>query len=401
MAKKTIRDERIRGKRALVRVDFNVPLEPQTGAILEDLRIRACLPTIKYLTQRDCKVILCSHLGRPGGKVVESLRLAPIADRLKDLLGHPVVYVKETVGPEVERNLEHLGAGGVMLLENLRFHAEEEKNDSTFAFQLARLCDVFVNDAFATAHRAHASTAGVAAYRPALAGLLMDKELTALGALLGNPTRPFGLLLGGIKVSDKIALLENLLPKIDILLIGGGMAATFLKAKNLGVGYTPVESDRLDFARQLLSRAAQGGVHIEMSRDVLVAYGPPPGADHQKVSVLRIPPGSQIMDIGPRTITTFQQQLHKCSTVLWNGPVGAFEYPAFSVGTRAMAECIANLTSLTGATTVVGGGETTAAVERMGLASKMTHISTGGGATLEFLEGKTLPGVAALQDKRP
>lgn len=397
MAKKTIRDEIIRGKRVLVRVDFNVPLEPQTGAILDDLRIRACLPTIKYLTQRDCKVILCSHLGRPGGKVVESLRLAPIADRLKDLLGHPVVYVKETVGSEVERNLEHLGSGGVMLLENLRFHAEEEKNDSTFAFKLARLCDVFVNDAFATAHRAHASTAGVAAHRPALAGLLMDKELTALGGLLGNPTRPFGLLLGGVKVSDKIALLENLIPKIDILLIGGGMAATFLKAKNLGVGATPVETNRLDFARQLLSRAAQRGVRVEMSRDVLVAYGPPPGADHQRVSVLRIPPGSQIMDIGPRTITAFQQQLHKCSTVLWNGPVGAFEYPAFSVGTRAMAELIANLP----ATTVVGGGETTAAVERMGFAAKMTHISTGGGATLEFLEGKTLPGVAALQDKRP
>ena len=392
--KKTVADVDVQGKRILLRVDFNVPLDPDDGHVLDDSRIRAVLPTIEYLRERGARLILCSHVGRPKG-VDDSLRLAPVARRLGELLGSPVKTTDDCVGPQVKEAAQALGPGDVLLLENLRFHPEEEANDPDFARALASLADVYVNDAFGTAHRAHASTAGVAAYLPAVAGFLMEKELTFLGKALASPDRPFAAVIGGAKISTKMGVLENLLAKVDRLLIGGGMACTFLKAEGLEVGQSLVEEAYLETARQIRERASQRGVMLLLSSDVIVGDRFEADARRQQVSVKEIPAGWQIMDIGEKTAEAFVQALRDCKTVLWNGPMGVIEFEAFSQGSYRLAEAIAGLN----ATTIVGGGETVAVVERLGLEGKFSHVSTGGGAALEFLEGRELPGVAALADK--
>ncbi|MBC7264635.1 MAG: phosphoglycerate kinase [Chloroflexi bacterium] len=391
MEKKTIRDIDPKGKRVLVRVDFNVPLD-ESGRITDDRRIQEALPTIRYLREQGAKVILCSHLGRPKGKVVESMRLTPVALRLSELLGVTVHKTEDCIGPGVEKAVRELKAGDVLLLENLRFHSEEEANDPDFAKKLASLADIYVNDAFGSAHRAHASTEGVTHYLPSVAGFLMEKELTFLGKALATPERPFVAILGGAKVSDKIAVIENLLGKVDRLLIGGGMANTFLKAQGCQVGQSLVEDDRLDVARDLLAR---GKDKILLPTDVVIADRFAADATYRTVLADRVPTDWRIMDIGPETIKRFETALKGAKTVVWNGPMGVFEFPAFATGTVAIANVLAKL----GATTIIGGGDSAAAVEQAGVADKMTHISTGGGASLEFLEGKTLPGVAALNDK--
>ncbi len=395
MAKRTIRDVNVEGKRVLVRVDFNVPLDPKTGAIADDSRIRAALPTIKYLVENKAKVILCSHLGRPEGKVIEELRMAPIAQRLSQLLNLPVLTAPNSIGSEVETLVGQMKEGDILLLENLRFHAEEEKNDPAFAQGLARLADIYVNDAFGTAHRAHASTVGIAKFLPAVAGFLMEKELTVMEKILSNPERPFCSLIGGAKVSDKIGLLENIIDKVDSLLIGGGMAATFLKAKGYKVGRSVVEEDRLDKARSLMEKAAKKGIIFLLPEDVIIADKIEAGAITKTVSVAKIALDYYIVDIGPQTIKLFFTELRKCRTILWNGPLGIYEITPFASGTKTIANFLAELK----ATTIVGGGSTAEVVTEMGLAGKMTHVSTGGGATLKFLEGKILPGVAVLLDK--
>jgi len=394
MKKKTVRDIDIRGKRVLVRVDFNVPLDVETGAISDDRRIRAALPTIRYLLEQKCRVVLCSHFGRPKGKVVEEMRLAPIAKRLSELLGLPVATTTDCIGADVEKAVSSLKDGEVLLLENLRFHPEEEKNDPDFAKALARLADVYVNDAFGTAHRAHASTEGVARYLPAVAGFLMEKEIDYLGGALTDPAHPFASIVGGAKVSDKIELLENILGKVDFLLIGGGMCCTFLKARGMSVGQSKIEDDKLDLVRELADKAGRANTKMVLPVDVVVSESFSGGVPHQVVPVSGIPDGSYVMDIGPQTIDAFAGEIGTCKTVVWNGPMGVFEYPEFRAGTEAVARQLAGLD----ATTIIGGGSTAEAVEDLGLANKMSHVSTGGGAALEFLEGKTLPGVAALQD---
>jgi len=391
--KKTVADVDVQGKRILLRVDFNVPLDPDDGHVLDDSRIRAALPTIEYLRERGARLILCSHLGRPKG-VDDSLRLAPVARRLGELLDSPVKTTDDCVGPQVKEAAQALGPGEVLLLENLRFHPEEEANDPDFARALASLADVYVNDAFGTAHRAHASTAGVAAYLPAVAGFLMEKELTFLGKALASPDRPFAAVIGGAKISTKMGVLENLLAKVDRLLIGGGMACTFLKAEGLEVGQSLVEEAYLETARQIMERASQRRLMLLLSSDVIVADRFAADARRQQVSVREIPPNWQIMDIGEKTVEAFIQALRDCKTVLWNGPMGVIEFEPFSQGSCRLAEAIADLD----ATTIVGGGETVAVVERLGLEGKFSHVSTGGGAALEFLEGRELPGVAALAD---
>jgi phosphoglycerate kinase len=391
--KKTIVDIDVRGKRVLMRADFNVPLDPDTGRVLDDTRIRAALPSIKYLRERGARLILCSHLGRPKG-VDQSLRLAPVARRLSELLGAPVETTDDCIGPQVEQAARALGAGDVLLLENLRFHREEEANDPDFARALASLADVYVNDAFGTAHRAHASTAGVAAYLPAVAGFLMEKELTFLGKALANPDRPFAAVIGGAKVSTKMGVLENLLQKVDRLLIGGGMACTFLKAEGYEVGQSLLEEEYVETARQIMERASKRGLVLLLPSDVVVGDRFAADARRRQVSAKEIPADWQIMDIGEKTTEAFIDALRDCKTVLWNGPVGVIEFEAFSRGSHRLAEAIAGLD----ATTIVGGGETVAVVERLGLEGKFSHVSTGGGAALEFLEGRELPGVAALQD---
>jgi phosphoglycerate kinase len=392
--KKTIADIDVRGKRILLRVDFNVPLDPDDGHVLDDSRIRAALPTIEYLRERGARLILCSHLGRPKG-VDDSLRLAPVARRLGELLGSPVKTTDDCVGPQVKEAAQALGPGDVLLLENLRFHPEEEANDPDFARALASLADIYVNDAFGTAHRAHASTAGVAAYLPAVAGFLMEKELTFLGKALASPDRPFAAVIGGAKISTKMGVLENLLAKVDRLLIGGGMACTFLKSEGLEVGQSLVEEAYVDTARQIRERASQRRLMLLLSSDVIVGDRFAADARRQQVSVKEIPADWQIMDIGEKTVEAFIQALRDCKTVLWNGPMGVIEFEPFSQGSYRLAEAIASLD----ATTIVGGGETVAVVERLGLEGKFSHVSTGGGAALEFLEGRELPGVAALADK--
>lgn len=396
MDKKTVRDIPVRGKRVLVRVDFNVPTNKKTGTITDDIRIRESLPTINYLIDQGSKVILVSHLGRPDGKVVDSMRLDKVAQRLSQLLGKPVKTAPDCVGPEVERLVGELAAGDVVLLENVRFHAEEEKNDPGFARQLANLADVFVNDAFGTTHRAHASTVGITAYLPSVAGFLVEKELTAMGKVLQNPDRPFASLIGGAKISDKIGFLQNLLGKVDILLIGGGMAATFFKAQGYQIGKSLVEEDRLDFAFHVMRDAKEKGLRLLLPIDVVVSDSVDGSSPSRAVAVERISPADRVVDIGPETVKNFTDELRKCRTVLWNGPMGIFEVAAFAAGTRAMSEVLASLK----ATTIVGGGSTAEAVESIGLAGKMTHVSTGGGASLSFLSGEVLPGIAALQDKR-
>ncbi len=396
MSKKTVKDIDVKGKRVLVRVDFNVPLSPMSGAITNDSRIRAAFPKIRYLLDQEAKVILCTHLGRPDGKVVKELSVKPLADRLSQLIGMPVLVAADCVGPQVEQAVANLKGGDILLLENVRFHPEEEANDPGFARALANLADVYVNDAFGTAHRAHASTAGVAKYIPAVAGLLMEKELTVLSRLLASPEHPFAALLGGAKVSDKVRLIQNILPKVDTLLIGGGMASLFLKAKGYDVGASPVEIDKLETANAILAAADKNGTSVLLPIDVVVTTDPKHGSVSRTVSVTEISPEEHIVDIGPKTTESFSTEIKKCRTVFWNGPMGIYEIPAFAQGTRTMAEVLANIR----ATTIIGGGSTAEVIEDMGLADKMSHVSTGGGASLNFLEGKALPGVEVLLDKQ-
>jgi phosphoglycerate kinase len=396
MDKMTVRDMEVSNKRVLLRVDFNVPLDEETGVITDDSRIRAVLPTIKYLTDRGAKVILCSHLGRPKGKVVDKLRLAAVAERLSQILGQPVESTKDCIGSDVEKVVKKLKNGDILLLENARFHPEEERNDATFAQALARLADIYVNDAFGAAHRSHASIVGVTKYLPSVAGLLLEKEIEVLGSIIDHPAHPFAALLGGAKISDKVGMIENIIDKVDYILIGGGMAATFFKAKSYKVGVSLVEEDMLDLAAKLIQDTAKRGGRLLLPVDVVVADGLSSEAKANTVTIENISPRLQIVDIGPRTIKNFSQELQRCKTVFWNGPMGIYEIPQFAKGTQTMAELLANLD----ATTVIGGGSTAEVVIKSGLASKMTFVSTGGGASLEFLAGQALPGVEALLNKR-
>jgi phosphoglycerate kinase len=396
MDKKTVMDIEVGGKRVLMRVDFNVPMDKSTGVITDDGRIRASIPTIRYLIDRKAKIILCSHLGRPEGKVKENYRLARCGEHLAEILGKPVRCTSDCIGPEVEKAVAEMKIGDILLLENLRFHPEEEKNDPQFAKALASLGDVYVDDAFSAAHRAHASIVGVTKYLPAVAGFVMEKDLKFLDKALTNPPRPFAVIAGGAKVADKIGLLENLLKKVDLLVIGGGMANTFIKAQGYDVGNSKVEDDQLDFARGLIKKAQSNSVRILLPVDAVAAKEFVASSQYKTVALGDVPSGWMILDIGPKSVEQFGKELKKCKTVVWNGPMGVFEFPAFAQGTRALASLIARLDE---ATTIVGGGDTVAAVDQFGLNIKMTHISTGGGAALEFLEGKVLPGVAALMDK--
>ncbi len=389
MRKKTVRDIDVRDKRVLLRVDFNVPMED--GRILDDLRLTAALPTIDYLREYGAKVILCSHFGRPKGQVVESLRLAPIAARLRELLGVDVATANDCVGPEAEAAVGELTPGDVLLLENVRFHPEEEANDPAFAKRLAGLADVYVNDAFGTAHRAHASTEGVAHQLPAVAGLLMERELGYLGRVATDPQRPLGAIIGGAKISDKMLCVRNLLSIADVLVIGGGMANTFLKASGLRVGDSLVEDDQLDAASAVM---ADAGSNLHLPVDVVVADSFDADANAKTVMADAVPEGWRIMDAGPDSVAAYIAALAGCRTIVWNGPLGVAEFPQFAKGSEAIARSLAEHS----ATTIVGGGESAALVRETGLADQFDHVSTGGGAFLEFLEGKELPGVAALMD---
>jgi len=397
MNKLTIRDLDAAGKRVFVRVDFNVPLED--GKITDDSRIVAALPTIKALLSQGAVLILASHLGRPNGKVQDSMRLRPVAERLSQLLGIQVNVTGDALGAGTEDAIRRLKPGECILLENLRFHAEEEANDPEFAKALAGYADVYVNDAFGTAHRAHASTEGVAHLLPAYAGLLMEKEIEFLGKLMGNPERPFAAIIGGAKVSGKIQVLRNLVDKVEVLVIGGGMANTFLLAQGKSVGKSLVEPDRVEDARAIMGAAAKHGTTIVLPTDVVVAKEVTRGAEYKTVSVDKVPASWNIVDIGTVSLDAMRKALEPVKTVFWNGPLGVFEIPVFSVGTREIARFLAGRAQA-GATVVVGGGDSVAAVEQQGLGDKMTHISTGGGASLEFMEGKELPGVAILLDRK-
>ncbi|EMT50151.1 phosphoglycerate kinase [Brevibacillus borstelensis AK1] len=392
MNKKSIRDTDLAGKRVFCRVDFNVPM--QDGVITDDTRIRAAVPTIRFLRDAGAKVILASHFGRPKGQVVEEMRLTPVAQHLSGLLGTEVKKLNDSVGPEVEAAVAGMQNGDVILLENVRFHAGEEKNDPELAKSFAQLADLFVNDAFGAAHRAHASTAGIADYIPAVAGLLMEKEIRFLGGALSRPERPFTAIVGGAKVKDKIAVIENLLTKVDHLIIGGGMANTFLKAQGYGIGASLCEDDKLDLARTLMEQAKERGVQLLMPVDVVVADRFAADADKQTVSIDAIPEGWMALDIGPKTVELYRKVIVDSKTVVWNGPMGVFEMDAFASGTIGVAKAMEACQG----TTIIGGGDSVAAVEKAGVAEHMTHISTGGGASLEFMEGKELPGVAVLQD---
>ena len=400
MSKKTVANlsaADLGGKRVLVRADFNVPLD-DSGNITDDTRIRAALPTIQDLIKKGAKVILCSHMGRPKGQVKENLRLTPVAKRLSELLGQEVIMCDDCVGDSVAAAIGKMESGQVALLENLRFHAEEEKNDSEFAKQLAANADLYVNDAFGTAHRAHASTEGVTHYlSPSVAGYLIEKELNYLQNAIENPQRPLASIIGGSKVSSKIGVIETLLEKCDKLLIGGGMIFTFYKARGLSVGKSLVEEDKLELAKSLEAKAKEKGVDLLLPTDVVVADNFAADANSKTVSVESIPDGWMGLDIGPDSVKTFQKALSDCKGILWNGPMGVFEFDKFAVGTEAIARSLAELTEK-GATTIIGGGDSVAAVEKVGVADQMSHISTGGGASLELLEGKELPGIVALND---
>lgn len=395
MNKATIRDIEVSNKRVLVRVDFNVPLDEETGAITDDSRIRAALPTIRYLTCRGARVILCSHLGRPKGKVVEKLRLATIAQRLSQILGKPVKYSRDSIGSEVKKSVAELNGGDVLLLENIRFHPEEKQNDASFAQALASLADLYVNDAFGTSHRAHASIVGVTRYLPSAAGLLLEKEIETLSGITESPAHPFATLLGGAKVSDKVGMIENVMGMVDYILIGGGMAATFLKAKSYEVGLSLIETDNLGVAAELIEKASKNNICLLLPVDVVVVDEISQTAEGKIVAIENIASDKRIVDIGPRTARTFKETLQKCKTVFWNGPMGIYEIPQFAGGTKTIANTLANLN----ATTVLGGGSTADIVTDMGLADKMTFVSTGGGASLEFISGKALPGIEALPDR--
>ncbi|MDQ2809081.1 MAG: phosphoglycerate kinase [Chloroflexota bacterium] len=398
MAKRTIDDLDLQGKRVLVRVDFNVPLDKKSGAITDDTRIRAALPTIHRLLDGGAAVILMSHLGRPKG-VTPGLSLAPVADRLRELLpGVAVAFAADCVGPVAEAAAHTLQPGSILLLENLRFHPAEEANDPAFAAQLAELGDSYVNDAFGSAHRAHASTAGVAHLLPAALGLLMEREVAVLGAALDSPARPFVAVLGGAKVSDKMGVITNLLGKVDSLLIGGGMANTFLAAQGYPVGDSLLEADRVAEAAGLIRQAQERGVALLLPDDVVIADAFAADADSRVVAADAVPDGWRILDIGPASTARYVATILAARTVIWNGPMGVFEFPRFAAGTRALAQAAAAATH-TGATTIIGGGDSVAAIEEAGLADQISHISTGGGASLEFLEGRTLPGVAAIEER--
>ena len=393
--KKTVKDVDVRSKRVLVRVDYNVPLDAN-GNVSDDKRITASLPTINYLLEQGARIILCSHLGRPKGEVKKEFSLAPVAKRLKELLpGVNIYFASDCIGEEAQQKAAALKDGEILLLENLRFHKEEEKNDPEFAKKLASLAEIYVSDAFGTVHRAHASTAGVAAYLPAVAGFLIGKELSIMGGALENPERPFVAILGGAKVADKIGVITNLLNKCDTLLIGGGMAYTFFKAMGYEIGDSLLDAESIDLAKQLMETAKEKGVKLLLPVDTVVAKAFAADAEHMTVSANAIPAGWQGLDIGEKTRELFAAEIKNAKTVIWNGPMGVFEFPEFAKGTEAMAKACAEC----GGTTIIGGGDSASAVKKLGYADKMTHISTGGGASLEFLEGKVLPGVAALNDK--
>ena len=393
--KKTIMDVDVAGKKILLRCDFNVPQDKETHAITSDKRIVASLPTIRYLLERGAAVIACSHLGKPKGQWKDSLTLRPVAERLSQLLGQEVIFAKDIVGEDAKAKAAALQGGQIMLLENLRFDPREEKNDPEFARELASMAELYVSDAFGTVHRAHASTAGVAAFLPAVSGLLVAKELEIMGKALDDPKRPFVAVLGGAKVSDKIGVINNLLEKADTIIIGGGMAYTFAKAQGGSIGKSLCENDKLDYALEMIEKAKKNGVTLLLPTDTVAADSFSNDAKRMVVSTMNIPDDYEGMDIGPDTTKTFCDAVRGAGTVVWNGPMGVFEFENFAAGTRAMAQALAD----SGAVTIVGGGDSAAAVEQMGFADKITHISTGGGASLEFLEGLELPGVACLLDK--
>ena len=393
--KKTIMDVDVAGKKILLRCDFNVPQDKATGAITSDKRIVAALPTIKYLLDQGAAVIACSHLGKPKGEWKEKLSLAPVAVRLSQLLGQEVIFAKDVVGDDAKAKAAALQGGQIMLLENLRFDPREEKNAPSFAKELADMAELYVSDAFGSVHRAHASTAGVAAFLPAVSGLLVAKELEIMGGALNDPKRPFVAVLGGAKVSDKIGVINNLLERANTIVIGGGMAYTFAKAQGGSIGKSLCENDKLDYALEMIEKAKKNGVKLLLPIDTVAADNFSNDAKRMVVSTMAIPDGWEGMDIGPETTKLFCDAVKGAGTVVWNGPMGVFEFENFAAGTRAMAQALAD----SGAVTIVGGGDSAAAVEQMGFADKITHISTGGGASLEFLEGLELPGVACLLDK--
>lgn len=392
--KKTIEDICVSGKRVIVRVDFNVPLNADLQ-ITDDKRIVGALPTIKYLVDHNAKTILVSHLGRPKNGPEAKFSMKPTAARLSELLGKPVIMAEDVIGPDAKAKAAALKDGEILMLENVRFHKEEEKNDPAFAKELSTLAEVYVNDAFGTAHRAHASTAGLADYLPAVCGYLIKKEINIMGKALSNPARPFVAILGGAKVSDKIQVIENLMEKVDSLIIGGGMAYTFLKAKGYTIGTSICEDDKVDLAKQLLERAKQKGVNLMLPVESMIGKEYKIDTEYKSVPSDAMPDGWMGMDIGPLTIKLFSEEIKKAKTIVWNGPMGVFEFPHFATGTKEIARAVAE----SGAVSIVGGGDSAAAVEQLGFADKITHISTGGGASLEFLEGKVLPGIAVLMDK--
>jgi phosphoglycerate kinase len=394
MNKLTVRDIDVSGKKVLVRVDFNVPLNYKTGAITDDSRIRASLPTIDYLIEKEARIILCSHLGRPSGKPSPEFSLAIVAQHLSQILRQPVNFVSDCIGSEVDKAIANMKKGDILLLENLRFHEEEETGDDAFARVLSKHGDIFVNDAFGTAHRKHASIVGVTKYMPAVAGMLLEKEINALGKVLTEPPHPFGVLLGGAKVSDKVAMLNNIMGKVDTIVIGGGMATTFLKAQSYEVGASLID-DSLDTAAEIIEKTKMNGVKLVLPDDMLVADVVNDKGVTENVDIAHIPADKHIVDIGTLTITKFTKALEKCRTVFWNGPMGIYEIPQFSEGTKTIARIIASLHG----TTIIGGGSTSEIVTEMKLGDKMTFVSTGGGASLKFLSGETLPGVEALLDK--
>jgi phosphoglycerate kinase len=397
MDKLTIRDIDVKDKRVLVRVDFNVPMNEETGVITDDSRIRAALPTIQYLIDHKAKVILCSHLGRPKGAPEDKFRLAPVAKRLSELLGKPVATTRDCIGPEAEAAAKALKSGDVLMLENLRFHAEEEKNGPDFSKALASLAEVYVNDAFGTAHRAHASIVEVTKYlQPAVCGFLLEKELVNLGGILTNPVHPFAALFGGAKVSDKVALIENILGKVNFILVGGGMAATFLKSEGYEVGQSLIEADRIQTAADLITKTKANNISLILPLDVVITNDVSDKGSYQVVTIDKVPKDMKIVDIGPKTVESFTATLKKCKTVFWNGPMGVYEIPQFAKGSIAMAQLLAGLK----ASTVIGGGSTADMVYDMKLADKMTFVSTGGGASMSFLSGEVLPGVEALTNKK-